>query len=73
MDSLATVPIWTTISAVQGRIKSLKFGDSEDIVYAYCIEGLDKHFIHRIKACNSCHLDLNFFELSVGYKKAITG
>ncbi len=55
MDSRATA-IWTTISNSIGRIKSLVFGESEDFVYAYCIEGAasDSHLIHRIKVCDAC-------------------
>lgn len=46
----STTPTWTTISSTQGRIKSLSFAESENFIYAYCIEGpsFDQHFIHRI-------------------------
>lgn len=48
--------IWTTISNSIGRIKSLVFGESEDFIYAYCIEGTasGSNLIHRIKVCDAC-------------------
>ena len=47
---LETRAIWTTISNSIGRIKSLVFAESEEFIYAYCIDGTatDSHLIHRI-------------------------
>lgn len=39
MEYTTTAATWTTISNSIGRIKSLVFAESEDYIYAYCIEG----------------------------------